>query len=165
MFASWVWTEIHFCEMRGHCISQWWMSDKNTRKCFNSKSNDLNAKRSVTSTGIITIASFLPQEPIKKLALKSAAVKKAPLPKEKTPVLPDFDTTPQRAPSLAATLDQKKQRVQTEKYRWCDGQRLATAGRWIDRCTLYWSHGEIQSHSSFKTSHTTYIYNINKMMI
>ncbi|XP_030232069.1 dual specificity tyrosine-phosphorylation-regulated kinase 4 [Gadus morhua] len=66
-------------------------------------------------------------EPIKKLALKSAAVKKAPLPKEKTPVLPDFDTTPQRAPSLAATLDQKKQRVQTEKYRWCDGQRLATA--------------------------------------
>ena len=86
------------------------MSDKNTRKCFNSKSNDLNAKRSVTSTGIITIASLLPQEPIKRKdplpppALKSAAVKKAPLRKGKTPVLPDSTKTQLRPPRLAGVL-------------------------------------------------------------
>ena len=78
------------------------MIDKNTNKSYISNSNDFNAKRSVTSTGIITIASLLPQEPIKRkdplppLALKSAAVKKAPLPKEKTPVLPDSTKTQQR---------------------------------------------------------------------
>ena len=79
---------------------------KTKRKCFNSNSNDFNVKLSATSTEIVTIASFLPQEPIKKrvtwdlplLVLSSAAGNKAPLQKGKTPVQRDSTKTQLRPP-------------------------------------------------------------------
>ena len=69
-----------------------------------------NSKCPVSSTEITTIASFLPQEPIKRkdplppLGLKPAEVNKAPLPKGKTPVLPDISKAQQRAPRRAGDL-------------------------------------------------------------
>ena len=95
---------------RGHCISQQSLIDKNTKKCFDSNSNYFNAKCPVPSTEITTVASFLPQEPIKRkdplppLGLKPAEVNKAPLPKGKTPVLPDISKAQQRAPRRAGDL-------------------------------------------------------------
>jgi hypothetical protein len=79
---------------------------KTKRKCSNSNSNDFNIKLSATSTEIVTIASFLPKEPIKKtvtwnlplLVLSSAAGNKAPLQKGKTPVQRDSTKTQLRPP-------------------------------------------------------------------